>query len=217
MQPTQSDSVYELALFRRDWKAVTRRTLASLALCWTISAFSAFGYVITYPPAVWPDGTIPMDLFPLPPYTAGLIDGSPSWRSVAENALATWNLYLNKVQFTIYTQSPGPVADGDRINQVFFSSTVYGQSFGPGVLAVTTSWHAGTTRTEGDTIFNSALSWNSYRGNLLPAAGGGTLYDFQRVAEHEFGHTLGLDHPDQCVIIFVDLIFWIYCDLYILV
>nr|MBA2743881.1 matrixin family metalloprotease [Chthoniobacterales bacterium] len=29
------------------------------------------------------------------------------------------------------------------------------------------------------------------------ASGGGTLHDFHRIAIHEFGHALGLDHPDE--------------------
>jgi hypothetical protein len=46
-------------------------------------------------------------------------------------------------------------------------------------------------------IFNTAYSWNSYRGSLRSASGGGTLHDIRRVAIHEFGHSLGLDHPDE--------------------
>jgi hypothetical protein len=45
---------------------------------------------------------------------------------------------------------------------------------------------------ETDTLFNTAITWDSYRGPLRPDA-----IDFHRVAMHEFGHTLGLDHPDE--------------------
>jgi hypothetical protein len=45
---------------------------------------------------------------------------------------------------------------------------------------------------ETDTIFNTFYQWDSYRGNLRP-----NVMDFRRVAIHEFGHTLGLDHPDE--------------------
>ena len=171
-------------------------TCASL-LCCALSAQVEAYVFISSPPTVWPNGTIPMDLqLGSVADGAALIDGNTSWNTVAQNALDTWNLYINTVKFTVYMQSPKARARGDRINQVFFDSTLYGQSFGSGVLAITTTWCIGTTRTEGDTVFNTTLPWNSYRGNLLPAASGGTLFDFQRVALHEFGHTLGLGHPD---------------------
>src|SRR6185503_10760499 len=115
------------------------------------------------------------------------IDGNTSWNRVAQNALEAWNYHMNTVQFRVYTQSPRPRADGDAVNQVFFSSTIYGQSFGPYTLAVTTRWSVGTTRTEGDTIFNETTSWNSYRGDLRVAVGGEWLNDLYRVALHEFG------------------------------
>jgi len=128
---------------------------------------------------------------------SALIDGNTSWNAVAENALSIWNTYLSPVQFTVYSVSQGQPGDGDGINQVFFSTDVYGQAFGARVLAVTSTWRIGTKRTEGDTLFNSVPSWNSYRGPLRQAAAGAQLFDLERVALHEFGHTLGLDHPDD--------------------
>src|SRR6266516_771878 len=188
-------------------KAVAGRRFGSLLVvagfvCLLLTGQSRTAQAYTFssnPPTVWPDGFILMYLLDstLGPPGGTMIDGNTSWRTVAENALAGWNLHFNAVQFTVYTQSPKPRGDGDRVNQVFFAPTFYGQSFGSGVLAVTTGWKLGTTRTEADVVFNDAMSWNSYRGNLQPAELGGTLNDFYRVALHEFGHVLGLGHPDQ--------------------
>src|SRR5205814_2613320 len=61
-----------------------------------------------------------------------------------------------------------------------------------GTLAVTVLGYRNGNFEETDTVFNKAISWDSYRGALTPP-----VFDFHRVAIHEFGHTLGLDHPDE--------------------
>jgi len=134
--------------------------------------------------------------------SGSLIDGSTSWGAVAEDALATWNGVLTNFRFTVVQDSTVAQARSNRLNNVFFSSTVYGSTFDRFTLAVTllsTSSTNGVSNgfTEADVLFNTAFSWNSYRGNLRNASGGGTLQDFRRVAIHEFGHALGLNHPDD--------------------
>src|SRR5204862_1487224 len=74
--------------------------------------------------------------------------------------------------------------------------TIYGQVFGDGVLAVTINWYGETQIAESDVIFNTDISWDSYRG-ALRYPGGQLVCDLRRVALHEFGHVLGLDHPDD--------------------
>lgn len=123
--------------------------------------------------------------------STALQDGFTSFNQSAADALNIWNNYLVHMRFRSIQGSTLPAADGDADNSAFFSSTVYGMSFGSGVLAITLITSR-TDFTETDVLFNSARSWNSYRGPLQ-----GNLMDFHRVALHEFGHVLGLDHPDE--------------------
>ncbi len=141
----------------------------------------------------WPAGsTIVMHLEFGSPSTT-LIDGSRDWDSVAEGVLATWNPYLNGVLFSSARDSAS-VASGNRVNTASFADDDFGEPFGSGVLAVTQTFYSPRTNaiTEADVVFNRARTWNSYRGTLRP----GTV-DFRRVALHEFGHVIGLDHPDD--------------------
>jgi hypothetical protein len=121
-----------------------------------------------------------------------LADGSESWGQSAESALGIWNQTITKVQFQIVRDSTAPRGDGNGVNNVFFGNDIYGMAFDDGVVAVTTSWLRRSSRTEADVIFNGARTWDSYDGSLKRSA-----MDFHRVALHEFGHVLGLDHPDD--------------------
>lgn len=125
-----------------------------------------------------------------------LIDGSTGWNTVAEGALATWNPFVSGVEFRVVRDSTAGTGLRNSVNNVIWADDVYGDSFGDAV-AVTISLASNNTTAEADVLFNRNLSWNSYRGNSRSASGGGALYDLRRVALHEFGHILGLDHPDQ--------------------
>jgi hypothetical protein len=154
-----------------------------------LSAHSLFGYAIGE--ESWTrNRTVVMQLSLGAPNV--LSDGSAGFNESAQDALNIWNPYLAHLSLTAILASPVTPASGDDEMSVLFSKTVFGDSFGSGTLAVTILSFRGTVMEETDTVFNSAYLWDSYRGLLNPS-----VFDFRRVAIHEFGHSLGLDHPDQ--------------------
>ena len=155
----------------------------------------AHGYVLEN--KSWPSGTVITIQMELGALNQTLQDGSQSWNEAATPAMDDWNAQMNKVQLAAVTNSTVPVSSGDGVNSTSFASTVFGDSFGGGVLAVTYYLYQGSTFSEADVIFNKAQSFDSYRGNLQFNAQGKCVCDIRRVFLHELGHVLGLNHPDD--------------------
>jgi hypothetical protein len=143
----------------------------------------------------WLDGDIVMHLQLGQPATP-LLDGASDWNVVAESALNEWNGQITRCRFTMVRASTVEIRNGNRLNNVVFRSDAFGTAFDTRTLAVTIGFtNRATARfTEQDVVFNSNLNWNSYRGGLRSG-----IREFRRVALHEFGHVLGLDHPDTAV------------------
>ena len=169
-------------------------TLASIAP--TLVAFSLLS-------SRWPPDEIVMEV--QLGSASGLIDGSASWDACGLDALDEWNQHLGGTGVSLRavlasTQTP---ASGDSINSVAFSDDIFGTPFGEQVLSVTLGssflMPGFDTTAETDVLFNSASRFNCYRGvrRLSPTPESTSTFDLRRVALHEFGHVLGLDHPDQ--------------------
>ncbi|MEP7250124.1 MAG: matrixin family metalloprotease [Spartobacteria bacterium] len=167
--------------------------LAVVALTFSMLG-SASAYV--FERSSWPFGTVPMRV-QVGPASIALADGSKDWNSVVVNALALWNEQMAGMQFTSTVVPAGTAAAaGDGINSIQFSSTVYGEPFGSSVLAITLVNYAGSESIESDVLFNTANRFNSYRGSYA-VFNGISYFDLHRIALHELGHVLGLDHPDE--------------------
>ncbi len=184
------------------------RFLGALCLA-ALSAASACAFDTS---GAWPTGNIvlnlQLDAKAHPAIPAGkLTDGSTSWDAAVEAAVTLWDSYLTRCRLSSTRSTSTSASEGDGVNNVFFSDTVYGEAWGGRTLAVTLTSSRGLYGlrfTENDVLFNSttpsilvdvdsSVSWDSYRGNLHSDG----VVDIRRVAQHEFGHVLGLNHPDE--------------------
>jgi hypothetical protein len=171
-------------------KASSRRTLAVVAALALIAGTSQTTNGFATLGSTWASGAVVMNM----QLTggSGLSDGSASFNASFISAMQTWNQSLSRIQLT--PGSGTSRADGDLVNQVFFDSSYYGTPFGRDTLAITTRWTLDTTqRVEADVVFNTAFTFDSYRGNVRSSG----VWDLRRVALHELGHVIGLDHPDE--------------------
>ena len=145
----------------------------------------------------WPDNSAVVMSLQLGTNGQGTLqDGSANFDVVAAQAASVWNNFLGSNVRLITTQNGvGPLGSGypDGLNSVFFNDTVHGQGFGAALAITTTTFNKQTSMYLAvDMIFDRTVQWDSFRGQ-----GSGTALDFRRAATHEFGHVLGLGHPDS--------------------
>ncbi len=145
----------------------------------------------------WPAGTVFLLQLGLGRAPRTLQDGNTSWDAAVAPVVDAWNQRLGRVQLASVPSGIGATS-GDRLNSVVFTNSVFGQSFGGSTLAVTYyKWVGTSTMTESDTLFNTAQTFDSYRGPLQFQPHGLAIADIRRVFLHEIGHALGLGHPDS--------------------
>ncbi|MBP6863789.1 MAG: matrixin family metalloprotease [Candidatus Didemnitutus sp.] len=169
--------------------------LLALLASGAAQAYDLINYPEGGPTGAWNPGSIMMRIR-VPAPTSSLRDGTTYATSV-QQAMADWNAVLGRVQFLPEIQASGVGEEENGTTEVFFNSTIYGEAFTSGTLAVTLTlpYYQRDDNTyviaEADVIFNQSIWWDSYRGVRR------SQQDIRRVAIHEFGHVLGLDHPDE--------------------
>lgn len=130
--------------------------------------------------------------------TMGLNFG-PQWNDSARLALQQWNEAGADFQWDANSYSAQPCVY-DNINSTGWSDSSCSGDWGS-VIATTRvsmsriggTWYI----TDTDVVFNSRLQYDTYAGPQRYDANGQPVYDFVRVALHEFGHAAGLLHPDE--------------------
>src|ERR1041385_7025161 len=168
--------------------------LSLLAAVVAFDSITAQAYVREFDqgvPVEWNKNRTVLMHLSLPP-GGPLSDGFANLNDSAEDALNLWNQQLVHMHFAVDKGAILPPSDTDANTSVTMSDTIYGDTFGANVLAVTLVTPRNALLIEADVIFNQNVRWDSYRGTLHLGIG-----DFHRVALHEFGHVVGLDHPDQ--------------------
>jgi hypothetical protein len=141
-------------------------------------------------------------------FHVGMPGTSPSgvaWSTSLQQALAQWTdktLFRFSVD-TLYDDPCSGRLNGGTGNDrasADFGETICGSAFGSGVLAVTRTSGAcyipscttGFYIEDADIVFNSNERWEIYAGNRRAGR-----TDFGRVALHELGHAIGLQHESE--------------------
>src|SRR5438477_4488852 len=99
---------------------------SALTLALSMAAPVADAYVLEG--KSWPTGSTVIMQLNLGSAGRTLQDGNTSWDDAVLPVAGMWNQTIERVQVTTTVNPLVPTTSGDRINSVFFSNSIFGQS-----------------------------------------------------------------------------------------
>jgi len=174
------------------------------SLVLVLAMLSVTAYSFSVNGSKWPGGATHLHVG-----IPGLAASGQSWRNALRRAAQEWtdktpftftliDSYRDPCQGYRGSDRDFPSGSGDELNGADFTSTVCGNNYGTGVLAVTlvyteTNQLGAFDITEADIVFNSNSRFDIYDGAFDSNRG----TDFTRVALHELGHVIGMGHEQN--------------------
>jgi hypothetical protein len=172
-----------------------KRSIIFISSCLLVTQLFAFDIDGTK----WPGATTD--------FYVSIEGSSPSgvlWNTAFIGAMQDWNRSTD-FTFNIFEELEDPCRSDSR-NGVGFTSDVCGSAFGENTLAVTLTRFSSQLlgppaiiRT--DIVVNDSVQYDIYDGRIVQFGIPFGSVDFRRVALHELGHAMGLDHESSAAAI----------------